>query len=59
MVELLYERSEGNAFLTEEIVAAMQAGEGPEELPVTLRDVLLARRGACRRRLQQLGPTRR
>jgi ATP/maltotriose-dependent transcriptional regulator MalT len=43
MIEPLYERSEGNAFLMEEIVAAMQAGAGPEELPVTLRDVLLAR----------------
>lgn len=43
MVEPLYERSEGNAFLIEEIVAAMQAGAGPQELPVTLRDVLLAR----------------
>src|SRR5207302_6318178 len=43
MVELLYERSEGNAFLIEESLAAMQAGAGPQELPVTLRDVLLAR----------------
>ncbi|HSC02243.1 MAG TPA: AAA family ATPase, partial [Solirubrobacteraceae bacterium] len=43
MVEPLYERSEGNAFLIEEILAAVQAGAGPEELPVTLRDVLLAR----------------
>ncbi len=43
MLEPLYERSEGNAFLIEEILAAMQAGAGPEELPVTLRDVLLAR----------------
>jgi DNA-binding CsgD family transcriptional regulator len=43
MAELLYERSEGNAFLTEEILAAVRAGAGPEELPVTLRDVLLGR----------------
>ena len=43
MLGPLYERSEGNAFLIEEILAAMQAGAGPEELPVTLRDVLLAR----------------
>ncbi|HET6869615.1 MAG TPA: AAA family ATPase [Solirubrobacteraceae bacterium] len=43
MLDLLYERSEGNAFLIEEILAAMQAGAGPEELPATLRDVLLAR----------------
>ena len=33
MLEPLYERSEGNAFLIEEILAAMQAGAGPEELP--------------------------
>jgi ATP/maltotriose-dependent transcriptional regulator MalT len=43
MIDLLYERSEGNAFLIEEILAAVQAGAGPDELPVTLRDVLLAR----------------
>jgi ATP/maltotriose-dependent transcriptional regulator MalT len=43
MIEPLYERSEGNAFLTEEIVAAIQAGADADELPVTLRDVLLAR----------------
>jgi ATP/maltotriose-dependent transcriptional regulator MalT len=43
MLDLLYERSEGNAFLIEEILAALQAGAGPEELPETLRDVLLAR----------------
>lgn len=43
MLDLLYERSEGNAFLIEEILAALRAGAGPEELPATLRDVLLAR----------------
>jgi ATP/maltotriose-dependent transcriptional regulator MalT len=43
MLDLLYERSEGNAFLIEEILAALQAGAGPDELPATLRDVLLAR----------------
>jgi predicted ATPase/DNA-binding CsgD family transcriptional regulator len=43
MLDLLYERSEGNAFLIEEILAALQAGAGPQELPATLRDVLLAR----------------
>jgi ATP/maltotriose-dependent transcriptional regulator MalT len=43
MLDLLYERSEGNAFLIEEILAALQAGAGPEELPATLRDMLLAR----------------
>jgi DNA-binding CsgD family transcriptional regulator/tetratricopeptide (TPR) repeat protein len=43
MIGPLYERSEGNAFLIEEIFAAMQAGAPAEELPITLRDVLLAR----------------
>jgi predicted ATPase/DNA-binding CsgD family transcriptional regulator len=43
MLELLYERSEGNAFLVEEILGALQDGAGANELPVTLRDLLLAR----------------
>jgi DNA-binding CsgD family transcriptional regulator len=43
MLELLYERSEGNAFLIEEILGALQEGARADALPVTLRDVLLAR----------------
>ena len=43
MLDLLYERSEGNAFLIEEILGAMQAGADADELPTTLRDLLLAR----------------
>jgi len=43
VLDLVYERSEGNAFLVEEILGAVQAGAGPDELPLTLRDVLLAR----------------
>jgi DNA-binding CsgD family transcriptional regulator len=43
LLELLYERSEGNAFLSEEILGALQEGARPDELPVTLRDVLLVR----------------
>lgn len=43
MLELLYERSEGNAFLIEEILGALQDGAKPDALPMTLRDVLLAR----------------
>ena len=43
MLELLYERSEGNAFLIEEILGALQDGAAADELPVTLRDVLLVR----------------
>jgi ATP/maltotriose-dependent transcriptional regulator MalT len=43
MLELLYERSEGNAFLIEEILGTLQEGASPDALPMTLRDVLLAR----------------
>ena len=43
LVELVYERSEGNAFLVEEILEAVQSGADPDELPLSLRDVLLAR----------------
>ncbi len=43
LVELVYDRSEGNAFLVEEILEAVQSGTGADELPVSLRDVLLAR----------------
>jgi DNA-binding NarL/FixJ family response regulator len=43
MVDLLHERSEGNPYLVEEILGAVQAGASPAELPVTLRDVLLVR----------------
>jgi DNA-binding NarL/FixJ family response regulator len=42
-LETVYERSEGNAFLIEEILGALQAGAAADELPLTLRDVLLAR----------------
>src|SRR3954469_20378290 len=43
LVELVYDRSEGNAFLVEEILGAVQTGADPDELPFSLRDVLLAR----------------
>ena len=43
LLELLYERSEGNAFLSEEILGALQEGARPDALPVKLRDVLLVR----------------
>jgi DNA-binding CsgD family transcriptional regulator len=43
MVELVFERSEGNAFLVEEILGVVQGGADPDELPTSLRDVLLAR----------------
>ncbi|MEU4218544.1 AAA family ATPase [Actinoplanes sp. NPDC026623] len=40
---VVFERSQGNAFLVEEIVAAVDGGADPGELPPSLRDVLLAR----------------
>jgi DNA-binding CsgD family transcriptional regulator len=43
LVELVYDRSEGNAFLVEEILGAVQGGADPDQLPLSLRDVLLAR----------------
>jgi DNA-binding CsgD family transcriptional regulator len=43
LVELVYERSEGNAFLVEEILEAVQSGADRDQLPLSLRDVLLAR----------------
>ena len=43
LVDLVHERSEGNAFLVEEILGAVQSGADPDELPLSLRDVLLTR----------------
>ncbi len=43
LLELVLERSEGNAFLVEEIAGAVQAGADPGYLPPSLRDVLLVR----------------
>jgi DNA-binding CsgD family transcriptional regulator/tetratricopeptide (TPR) repeat protein len=42
LVELVISRSEGNAFIIEELAAAVRAGHG-RELPQTLRQVLLSR----------------
>ncbi|MGI8810589.1 MAG: ATP-binding protein [Acidimicrobiales bacterium] len=41
LVEEIWVRSEGNPFLTEELLAVTRAGHGPD-LPRTLRDLLLA-----------------
>jgi DNA-binding CsgD family transcriptional regulator/tetratricopeptide (TPR) repeat protein len=41
--DVVFERSQGNAFLVEEIVAAVDGGADPGDLPPLLRDVLLAR----------------
>jgi predicted ATPase len=43
LVELVLARSEGNAFLVEEIVRAVQNGADPGYLPPSLRDMLLVR----------------
>ena len=43
LVDQVHERSEGNAFLVEEILGAVQSGADPDQLPLSLRDVLLAR----------------
>jgi predicted ATPase len=40
---VVFERSQGNAFLVEEILAAVDVGAEPGDLPPGLRDVLLAR----------------
>ncbi|MDQ1519909.1 MAG: hypothetical protein QOI55_982 [Actinomycetota bacterium] len=45
LAEEIYQRSEGNAFFAEELLAAAQ-GPTPRRLPETLRDTLLARVGA-------------
>jgi DNA-binding CsgD family transcriptional regulator len=43
LLDLVLERSEGNAFLVEEIAGAVQAGADPGYLPPSLRDMLLVR----------------
>jgi predicted ATPase len=43
LVDLVFERSEGNAFLAEEVLDALRSGADPHYLPPSLRAVLLAR----------------
>ncbi|GAA3173183.1 LuxR family transcriptional regulator [Blastococcus jejuensis] len=43
MVDLVFDRSEGNAFFVEELVRTVRDGTGEHELPPSLRDVLLSR----------------
>lgn len=52
-VELVYERSEGNAFLAEEMLSVVRSGDS-RGLPPSLRDVLLARFDQLGERSQQL-----
>ena len=43
MVDLVFDRSEGNAFFVEELVRTVREGAAEHELPPSLRDVLLSR----------------
>ncbi|MEA2444611.1 MAG: hypothetical protein QOJ12_1903, partial [Thermoleophilales bacterium] len=43
LADQVFDRSEGNAFLAEEMLEIAQGGGGLEQLPPSLRDVLLAR----------------
>jgi len=43
LADVVYQRSQGNPFLVEEIVGMVESGGNPYELPPSLRDVLLAR----------------
>ncbi len=43
LLDTVFERSEGNAFLVEELLSIVTAGGDPTGLPPSLRDVLLAR----------------
>jgi DNA-binding CsgD family transcriptional regulator len=43
LVELVYERSDGNPFLVEEVAGAVLGGADPDALAPSLHDVLLAR----------------
>ena len=54
LVDTVYERSEGNPFLTEEILDAERVGGDSPALPMSLRDVLLARVDALSPRAQRM-----
>ena len=43
MVDVVFDRSEGNAFFVEELVRTVRDGAAEHELPPSLRDVLLSR----------------
>ncbi len=52
VLDVVHERSEGNAFLAEEMLSLVRSGD-PGALPPSLRDVLLARVDALSPRAQQ------
>jgi len=43
LVDVIFDRSGGNAFLVEELAGTVQRGGDPADLPPSLRDVLLSR----------------
>ena len=51
LIDMVFERSEGNAFFAEELIAARGSSE---QLPVTLRDIMLARIDALSETSQRL-----
>ena len=54
LVDLIYDRSEGNAFFVEELVRTVRDGAAEHELPPSLRDVLLSRAEGLSRPAQRL-----
>ena len=54
LLDRVFDRSEGNAFLVEEMLGIVQAGADPDHLPPSLRDVLLARAEQLPDRVQQV-----
>jgi tetratricopeptide (TPR) repeat protein len=53
VLDRLFERSEGNAFYTEELLAAVEAG-GPDVFPASLREAMLLRLERLSPRTQQV-----
>jgi len=54
MIDIVFDRSGGNAFLVEELVGVVRAGGDPRQLPPSLRDVLLSRVDALDESTQRL-----
>ncbi|WP_030436674.1 ATP-binding protein [Actinoplanes subtropicus] len=54
LTDLVFDRSQGNAYLVEEILAAVEGGADPGDLPPSLRDVLLARSESVSEPAQQV-----
>ena len=54
LLDTVFERSDGNAFLVEELLGVVMAGGAPTELPASLRDVLLTRVDGLAPQTQQL-----